>query len=195
MNFDEPFDPASVGIDDLVLSQGTVMAAQVLDIDSVVYTLTDIVAEGTLAVEIPAGSISDEFGNPIEAQALSYDVDWTTDYPFPTPLAPISPAGSLIHESSHAAFVSFDGDSDSYTIHVDPNQTMTVIVDPESNLRAQITLSDGEQNWIAQSDTAGEDAVLQTIATGHHHNVHGDREWLGQLGGVLLPGRGSQCCC
>ena len=51
---------------------------------------------------------------------------------YPTPLGPEPPAGSLMDDPSISGSVAFSGDTDSYTLPLAANQTLTLVlaVDP-----------------------------------------------------------------
>ena len=167
VNFNEDYDPATLGTDDLVMSEGSVTAANIVDSNTVAYTLTDIVTEGTLTVDMAAGALTDQFGNPMQAYSGSFAVDWDGDfpYPFPVPLIAEAPLGSLIYDPTHSAYVSFSGDTDSFTIDVDPSQTITLVVDPDSNLQPTVALVGPGVSESVSAGAVGENAVLQTAAT------------------------------
>jgi subtilisin family serine protease/subtilisin-like proprotein convertase family protein/PKD repeat protein len=170
VNFDEPYGLASVGIDDLVLNEGSVVAASAIDDDTVAYMLTDIVSDGILSVSLPAGAVTDLYGNPNQAFVGSFDVDWSTDVPYPVPLSAQVPLGSLIYEGSHSALISL-GDTDAFTVDVDPGQTITVILEPNTQLAPSIALYDA--NFLSNPETdplgtaqagTGQPAIIQTIS-------------------------------
>src|SRR5262249_56610780 len=63
--FNEPIDPATAGVGNLTLSQGTVTSAVVLSGNTTVrYSISGLTTEGTLTVRIPAGRVKDQFDNP-----------------------------------------------------------------------------------------------------------------------------------
>ena len=77
LNFNEDVDPASVQTSDLHLSGipgSNVTNAQVIDPDTVEFTIQiNSIFSGTLTVNLPAGSITDEFGNGNEAFTGNYE--------------------------------------------------------------------------------------------------------------------------
>jgi hypothetical protein len=86
--------------------------------------------------------------------------------PYPTPLAPVSPLGSLVYDSSATATISSAGDSNSYTIAFDAGQTASVAVKPAAGLQPTVSLYDSKGDLLgsAQASAAGQEAVLQTVA-------------------------------
>jgi hypothetical protein len=77
LNFNEDVDPASVQTSDLHLSGipgSTVTNVQMLDSDTAEFTIQiNSIFSGTLTVNLPAGAITDEFGNGNEAFTGNYE--------------------------------------------------------------------------------------------------------------------------
>ena len=130
VNFNEAYDPATVGTNDLVLSQGQVTGFSLTSPTSVTYALSGV-SEGSLTVGMAAGALADAQDSPMLAYAGSYQVDITTR-PFTTPLVMQNPAGSLIYQGSISGYWNptgiTTGDLDSFTLSVDANQTLTLLV-------------------------------------------------------------------
>ncbi len=84
--------------------------------------------------------------------------------PFPVPLNSVDPQGSLIYEGLASDELEEVGDTDSFTIDVDPGQTITVVVDSEESLQATIELLDpaGSPFATATASAPGETTLLQT---------------------------------
>ena len=78
VHFSEPIDPDSVGTDDLRLSQGTVVQAEVIDGDSVEYTLVGVAP--MLKVETTSLSVLDVHGNPMVPFSATYNPEDTKFY-------------------------------------------------------------------------------------------------------------------
>lgn len=175
LNFNEPYALSSAQVSDFTVNQGSVASVSQVDADTLRLTLSGVTAEGTLTVSMPAGAMTDVYGNAGAAFSASYTLDFSTT-PFPTPLKSIAPAGSLIYDGSQVGIVSPGGDSDSFSILVDPGQKITVTVDPAATLRPVVELYRGTALIAsATAGSAGLEAVLQTVAT------------QGQLG-VMGPG-------
>jgi hypothetical protein len=130
VNFNAAYDPATVGTNDLVLSQGQVTGFSLTSPTSVAYTLGGV-TEGSLTVGMAAGALADLEGSPILAYAGNYQADITTQ-PFATPLVMQNPAGSLIYQGSTSGYWNptgiATGDLDSFTLNLDANQTLTLRV-------------------------------------------------------------------
>ena len=77
MNFNEPVDPASVQTSDLHLSGlpgSTVTGFTVIDDDTIEFTIQiNSIFSGTLTVNLPAGAITDQFGNGNAAFTGNYE--------------------------------------------------------------------------------------------------------------------------
>ena len=170
VHLNEEVDPASLQTFDLNLSQGSVYSVSVDPLDpsnkTLVYELRNITAEGTLFASIAPGALTDEFGNPNLAFSGSYQLDIGT-VPYPTPLAPVTPLGSLIYNSTASGIIGTAGDPDKFTINVDGNQTITVLVTPSGTLRPTVDI--GGPPVTAAS--AGKKALLQTLAAGGVHTI------------------------
>jgi murein DD-endopeptidase MepM/ murein hydrolase activator NlpD len=168
VTFNEPIDPATVSTSNLTLSQGTVTAAAVqAGNQSVVYTITGLVTESTLTVTIPSGTLVDQYDNPVfTAFTGTYNLDVGTA-PLPTSLTPVGPSGSQVYTSGTPGVINFAGDTEKFTLALDPTQTITVLVTPgSSSLQPTVQLSDpsGTSIGSASASGAGQNALLQTIA-------------------------------
>src|SRR5262249_10347724 len=95
VHFNTPYDPASISTSNLQLSTGAVTGVALIDSTTVGYRLNLPIQEGTLTVNMAAGSVTDPFGNPMLPFQGSYLLHFGT-VPFPTPLKPVQPLGSLI---------------------------------------------------------------------------------------------------
>lgn len=84
--------------------------------------------------------------------------------PLPTSFEPIAPDGSLIHSAIVSESVNGVGETDSFTVALDGEQTLSVVVDPDSGLAPVVRLRDPSNALLGTAlATTGEDAVLQTI--------------------------------
>lgn len=130
LNFNEPVNPTSIATSNLNVNIGSVASAIALDADTVRYTIGNLSSEGTLNVSLPLGRISDVFGNRNRtAFASTYVVDRTVAG-FPTSTAAKLPLGSLVYETSSNGIIGQAGDIDSFTIHLDGRQTVSVLMSP-----------------------------------------------------------------
>jgi subtilisin family serine protease len=165
VDFNEPYDPASVSASDLSVSQGSVSGVSFVDADTVSYALSGVETESPLQVSIAAGALTDVYGNPNLAFAASYQIDVGTRA-YPTPLDPKLPAGSLIYDPAISGLINAPGDLDDFTLAVDAGQTISIVVTPDSGLWPVVLLRDPGSAFLGASagPGAGQDAVLQTIA-------------------------------
>jgi immune inhibitor InhA-like protein len=170
VTFNEPINPASIQPGDLQLSGiagSTVVAASVLPGNTTVRFTINATIEGALTASIPAGAITDAFGNAGASFTGTYVVDLGTA-PYPTPLLAKKPQGSLIYDPSVAgnSNIGFAGDTDSFTLAVDPAQSLTAIVTGSGGLQASVELRDPNSTVIgsATAAAANQSAVLQTAA-------------------------------
>jgi len=170
VTFSEPYDPNSVGLDDLTLSRGTVVDVATpgpSGPSTILYTLAGVDSEdaaGTLTVVMPAGALTDVYGNPMAPFEGTYYLDWDAPVAFPTPLEAKAPLGSLIYDPSVTAWIFDLGDTDSFTLDIDPGQTVTVVVDPDASLLPSVTMT-GSAAGSASATDPGKDAVIQTAPT------------------------------
>jgi len=182
VNVNETIDAASVGTGDLVVSQGIVTAAVRLDADTVRFTLDGVNDEGAMSVQVPAGAFADAYGNPSVAYQGQYTVDIGTT-PFPLPLNPVPPLGSMIYDPARQGQIGFAGDTDSFTMALDPGQKVTVTLAPQTwdgpGVQAKLDLyrvDSGKKVLVGSSTAApGADAYLEVLPTS------------GQLGGKAKP--------
>src|SRR5262249_44712527 len=125
-------DPGSVQATDLTL--GGIAGASVTGVTVLPGNLTarftlNVAAEGTLTASIAGSAITDAFGNPGTNFSASYVVDLGT-VPYPLPVSPKAPAGSLVYDPGVSGTIGFVGDVDSFTIDLDAGQTLTALVTP-----------------------------------------------------------------
>src|SRR5262249_2290923 len=127
--FNENIDGASVGISDLTVNQGTVVGAILIAPNTARYTLSGVIAEGTLNVSLAAGAVTDAGGNPVQGYSTSYAIDAGVTA-FPTPLTAKVPAGGMIYDPTASGTIGTIADVDSYTLTLDAGQTLSVSVVP-----------------------------------------------------------------
>jgi hypothetical protein len=180
VSFNEPINPASVQPGDLQLTGiagSAVTAASALPGNTTVRFTINVPAEGALTASIPAGAITDAFGNIGAAFTGGYVVDIGT-VPYPTPLLAKNPQGSLIYDPSIAGNIGFAGDTDSFTLAIDSDQTVTAIVTGSGGLQPSVKLRKSAFKVIgsATAAAANQPALLQTAQTDdddgdrdHHH--------------------------
>jgi hypothetical protein len=88
---------------------------------------------------------------------------------FPTPLTAVSPAGSQVYtNSTPIGYINADNSPDTFTLSVNPGQTITVLATPTSStLQPSVQLLDPNNTVIGTATAAAvnQDAVLETVAT------------------------------
>ncbi|WP_145266344.1 S8 family serine peptidase [Tautonia plasticadhaerens] len=161
LDFNEEVDPASVDPSDLLTSIGIVTALTPVDDDTLEATIDGLDVEGTLTLTLPPGRLTDDAGNPNVLFTGSYELDFGV-VPFPADLSPSLPLGSLAHDATVSGLLGTAGDADTFTLSLDPGQTIAVVADPDGPVRLEIALLDGSGNPIASATTAapGETAVI-----------------------------------
>jgi len=164
--FNEPINPASVQPGDLQLSGiagSTVTAASVAPGNTTVRFTINVPSEGALTATIPVGAITDAFGNVGAAFTGGYVADIGTA-PYITPLLAKNPQGSLIYDPSVTGNIGFAGDTDSFTLAIDPDQTVTAIVTGSGGLQPSLELGNPASTVIGSATAAAgnQSALLQT---------------------------------
>ena len=93
---------------------------------------------------------------------LSSDV---VTVPYPTSFEAVSPLGSLIYDSQPVTSeISFDGDTDTYTIDIGAGMTIAAAVDSHGVFMPEIELWDSSDAVIASSWDSNLGTVLQSVA-------------------------------
>jgi Ca2+-binding RTX toxin-like protein len=129
------------------------------------FTLSGIASQGTLNASLAAGAVTDTFGNPNAAFSASYQVDVGT-VGYPIPLLANVPLGSLIYDPIASGLINSPGDIDTFSLSVDPGQTITVLVTATSpGLQPAVILRNpaGTTLGTDTADAAGQPALLQTL--------------------------------
>ena len=103
---------------------------------------------------VPGGNFSVDFGLSLGTTA------------FPAPLQPVNPLGSLIYQGSTTGWIVAPGDFDTFTLNLNPGQTVTVDVTTSSPLLTTVSLiaPDGVTVLGSAAATAyGQEVVLQDV--------------------------------
>jgi subtilisin family serine protease len=164
VNFSESPDPATVGTDDLVLSQGAVARVSYVDEDTVRYALTGVTREGALRYDLPAGAVADVNGGPSRAYIGQVQLDIAESYPLT--LAPVQPGAHGVHEDRFDGAVSPPGDADSFTLTIPLGRRLSFALDGGASLAPRITVRSGAGAFLgtAAAGTGGNVAV-QNVAS------------------------------
>jgi hypothetical protein len=180
LQFDEEIaavsDPSSVSVTgstgsnlapaQLSLSQtGSVLTATFINVEEDNYTLTLVSGDGrlegisgedldgeALAFPIPPNVSGD--GIQGGDFLLTFTVD-STVRPFPSPLVPKLPFGSLVYDPLLSAEIVPPGDTDRYTIALDAGQVMSVVAAASALIESAITVRGPGNNLIGTSVSGG----------------------------------------
>jgi methionine-rich copper-binding protein CopC len=163
VQFNKAFDPYSFTTSSFQLSQGTVVKAVPLTPQAIDLTLAGVTQDGTLTLTIPTGGVLDPYQVPNLAFSGTYIVQINSQA-YPTPLQGVGPAGSLIYDPMVTGAINFQGDTDTYTLPLAANQTVTLILSVDPTLIGTLTVLDPGGNVIgtATGSAAGQTVVLQT---------------------------------
>ncbi len=168
------YTPASASYD----ATGTVLTLTYADLPDDSYTLTLLSGDGRF--EDPGGSDLDgeAVAWPIPPNVTGDGVaggDFVLHFaldvgvaPFPTPLTPEEPLGSLVYDPPKTGVIAPAGDTDSYTLDVDAGQTLTIVVTPfppASTLQPTVEASNPGAVLIGSATAAagGVSALLQSV--------------------------------
>ncbi len=96
----------------------------------------------------------------------TFDLDFGT-VPFPVPLLPIEPRGSLIYSGAALGSINPADDIDSFTLDLEAGETVMVMVDPDGSLAPTVELFDsgGVPMGSVSAAAAGDAATLPPVAT------------------------------
>ncbi|MAE61173.1 MAG: hypothetical protein CMJ49_07435, partial [Planctomycetaceae bacterium] len=128
----------------------------------------------TLNLVSTAGRFNDLVGNlldgvPANPGPENFTTNFFMDEPgigATTPLASVPPAGSLIYDPPTPGIFHATGDVDSFTIDIDPGQTISVIFVPlDAGIHGSIELlaSGGGSLGSATATAPGDEALIQTV--------------------------------
>jgi subtilisin family serine protease/subtilisin-like proprotein convertase family protein len=75
LEFNEPIDPATVGVEDLEIDEGIVTTATAESATRVRYDVTGLVEDGPVEYELQPAAVLDVYGNPARAHLGGFTVD------------------------------------------------------------------------------------------------------------------------
>jgi hypothetical protein len=164
---------ASVPADAFVYDPGTSTATVTYNnLPEGNYTLTLLTSatafrdrRGNLLDGAPSFPLPSGDGTPGDPFEVNFQVDRTTDA-FPVPLGPVVPAGGLIHSGSVVGVLNASGDMDVFTIQLDPSQTVSLALVPQSatpQARLELFSPDGTSLGSVDASAAGQTVYLQTL--------------------------------
>ncbi len=130
VTFNRPVDPASIGLDDLVLTQGTIVNAHLMNPQTVDYSITGVDAEGTLGISMPAVAVRDTQQAAVTPYAANFDVD--IDQIAVHPFTRVAPLGSLVYASTdNAGSLESSADVDTFTFDLSAGDTVSAVITPD----------------------------------------------------------------
>lgn len=153
---------------------GTVLTINYTGLPDDSYTLTLIagVTGGTNFTDVAGNALDGEFsgtfpsGNGVAGGnfVIGFNMDIATEA-FPA-LTPKLPLGSLIYDPSMVRTLAFAGDSDTFTVAVDPGQTISVLIIPTTAaLQPTVELRDPSNTVVATAtaSAAGQRVYLNPV--------------------------------
>ncbi len=170
--------------------------------DSYKLTLFSGVTGGTNFTDAVGNAMDGEFsgtfpsgnGTPGGDFVIGFNTDLPTEaYPAPTAK---TPAGSLIYDPSLTRTIAFSGDTDSFTLNVDPGQTISVLVDPAGSPFGDLIAGAGNGSASAGSvilvnqDTGAGSIIADPVTPGGLTGLAYDPS-TGVLLGSTIQGGGS----
>ncbi len=189
--FNEPLseaalDPTDVQMIGLATGQHTPTAFD-YDVSSSTLTLRfDLPIEDsyTLTLRSGDGRLEDLVGNDLDGERhpnttvpsgnaiaggdfMVFFLSDVATVAFPVPLNQLRPAGGLIHEGSVRGNIRNTPDTDQYTIDLDDDQTISVVIETSNALRPAVAVLDpsGTQIADARAPRPGETAIVNTVPT------------------------------
>ena len=175
LTFSEPIAAASLSPQDLKIllvpqclgrAKGIeVLSVAVTDPSTAVFSIAPILQEGTLTFTLPAGAVTDVYGNPSRAYSGIFEAD-IIEVPFEAPLHELKLPGSLILQSGKVSANIFGAsDIDRFTLSLPSGSVLTVLVKGTGGLRPQVTLRSpgGAALSSASAALADGSALLQAV--------------------------------
>jgi len=173
IRFNEAMNTDNLDVSDALLEGrfSGAYAASEIAYDSNTHTVTvryDALPEDQYTLTLRSGvdGVQDAAGNDINGGdfTMSFFVD-NSVAAFPVPLANDRPLGNMTYRGSIEGRINASGDTDRFTLDLDAGQTLALIVDPSTSLRADTRLYDPQGILLGHADSAsaGRAAVLQTI--------------------------------
>ncbi len=160
LHFNEPFDPEALQTGSILIEPGQVVDATPLNATSAVFAVEGLVLETELTLNLPAGALHDEFGNPNR----SFSTTWLLDVgvvEVPDPFLPVAPAGGLLYTGQVHATIHDAEDVDRFELRLDEAQRLSIRLSPEPQLRPSLHLLDPDGGLVAFSAAAQPGATAQ----------------------------------
>ncbi|HVX60745.1 MAG TPA: pre-peptidase C-terminal domain-containing protein, partial [Pirellulales bacterium] len=201
VTFSEPMQVGNLSADDFALhgdlrganyaasgyffnADGTVLTLNYANLPDDHYTLTlhSGVTGGGNFTDVVGNALDGEFSGSLPSGDGAAGGDFVVGFnldpgaeAFPTTFKAVDPAGSLIYDPSMTRTIAYGGDTDGFTLSVDPDQTLTAVLEPAATLQGTIEVVDPAGNVVATAtaDAAGDKVVLQSapVAGGGTYTV------------------------
>lgn len=159
VEFSTPVMLTSIDASDLTIDGQPAGSANAIDEDTVAFDVSSLHdGDGSYNVAIAAGALSSLAGQPLEAFAISLEVDTTPK------MTRVDPAGALIYESTGDGFFNSVSDTDSFTFELDAGQVSSFALMPrDGSIQAQLELFDPSNNSLGavSSPGPGQGLVIQ----------------------------------
>jgi Bacterial pre-peptidase C-terminal domain len=196
VTFDRPMRVANLSTDDFSLRgnllgvdysatsfsynvSGTVLTLNYTSLPEDNYTLNLVsgVADGFNFVDTAGNALDGEFtgvfpsGDGVAGGdfAIGFALDKTGSEAYPTPLVAKAPLGSVVYDPSISRLLTYNGDTDSFTLSLAPGQQVSAVVTPATgSLQPTLELRDLSNAVLGTvtAAAAGQRALLNTLATG-----------------------------
>lgn len=150
LQFNEPFDPATLAASDLTLSRGTVVGATALNATTARFTVANLTSEGPVTVTLPAGALADAAGNPFLAHSGTFVLDVGTTVLTGFSLAPYEMGGRQLLRTGT---IGIPADTDIYELTIDPGQTLAVVLE-SADIRGRLQIHDGNGTLLGDVSAA-----------------------------------------
>ncbi|MFO0948537.1 MAG: S8 family peptidase, partial [Planctomycetota bacterium] len=140
LEFNEDVDLGSVGINNLWLSQGSIVGFHVVDARTIEYLVTGVDQEGTVTYSLPAGILRDANGNGNAAFAGEFllDIQEITANEF----ARVEPLGSLIFASlENQGKIQWSEDEDIFLVSLTAGESLAAVAsatDPGTSITVEL---------------------------------------------------------
>lgn len=161
VHLNEAVDPASVDAGDLRLSRGSVTGATVLDPQTIRFLVGGLDSEANITIQMPAGALTDAFGNPSAGYfgALELDVN-TVAYP----AWPAGALTSLDPPAPMAGMVNDPTDVDQFTVSLKAGENISILVSADDPLQPSVEIRDPAGAFVTGATGAAGQAVTLSAA-------------------------------
>jgi hypothetical protein len=112
------------------------------------------------------------FENPVgqdltAGDTVNFSIDATPPTPFPIPLKPVLPLGSLVYTGAVTDVIANSTDTDFYQININSDQQITVDLTTASTLAADLFLEDQNGNILASASASagGQELYFNSVPT------------------------------